>query len=185
MAEPVSTLEHEVGARNLTDAEMQRWCDYFEDRIAKERGFQRDVLAHVVAELENRAERAIEKAVERLRAAAAPRDGRSLFVRGTYDGDANYAALDVVALNGASFIAKRDNPGPCPGDGWQLVAAQGKRGIAGPKGEPGANGKDAPTIAGWGIDRKAYVLVPIMADGTYGPALELRELFEQFVLETN
>lgn len=73
-------------------------------------------------------------------------DGRSFAIRGTYDAGATYKALDVVARDGASFAARRDNPGPCPGDGWQLIAQQGKagrpgeRGERGPKGDRGENG---------------------------------------------
>lgn len=73
-------------------------------------------------------------------------DGRSFTIRGTYAAETEYRALDVVALNGASFAARRDDPGACPGDGWQLIAAQGKagrpgeRGPMGPKGERGLPG---------------------------------------------
>lgn len=64
-------------------------------------------------------------------------DGRSFAVCGTYAPEADYHALDVVALNGASFAAKRDKPGACPGDGWQMIAMQGRQGkpgAAGPRG---------------------------------------------------
>ena len=37
-------------------------------------------------------------------------------------------------LNGGSFLALREKPGAGPGPGWQLLAAPGKRGIAGKKG---------------------------------------------------
>jgi hypothetical protein len=30
-------------------------------------------------------------------------------------------------MHGDSFVAKRDNPGICPGDGWQLLSGPGKR----------------------------------------------------------
>lgn len=52
-------------------------------------------------------------------------------VCGTWNPDGAYRHLDVVALNGASFVARHDNPGSCPGDGWQLLAAQGKRAARG------------------------------------------------------
>jgi hypothetical protein len=116
---------------------------------------------------------------------------RTPTVRGTYDEKVQYVALDWVALDGASFIARKDNPGPCPGEHWQLTARQGARGIAGPKGErgpdgkAGANGKDgapgapATTIKAWKLDRRNYVAIPIMSDGREGPALELRALFEE------
>lgn len=68
-------------------------------------------------------------------------DGRSFAVKGTWDEQAAYAALDVVATGGASFVARRDNPGACPGEGWQLLAAQGKRGQPGERGSAGAKGE--------------------------------------------
>jgi hypothetical protein len=79
-------------------------------------------------------------------------DGRSFVIRGTWSGAEAYRELDVVVLNGASFAARRDDPGPCPGDGWQLIAAQGKRGNAGErgasvKGERGPPGVPPASIA--------------------------------------
>jgi hypothetical protein len=121
--------------------------------------------------------------------ATAGRDGKTITVRGTFDETAEYHLLDVVALNGGSFIALKDKPGPCPGSGWQLVASQGKRGAAGEKGErgpPGPRGDagaSGATIVGWKIDRERYVATPVMADGSEGPPLELRGLFEQFFSE--
>lgn len=67
-------------------------------------------------------------------------DGRSFTVRGTYADGETYSALDVVALNGASFVARRDDPGACPGDGWQIIAMQGKQGKPGRTGDRGAPG---------------------------------------------
>lgn len=68
------------------------------------------------------------------------RDGRSFAIRGTYSKAETYQALDVVALEGASFAARYDDPGPCPGDGWQLIARQGKTGASGVRGPVGAKG---------------------------------------------
>jgi hypothetical protein len=68
------------------------------------------------------------------------RAGLSFTIRGTWIEINEYRALDVVALGGASFAARHDDPGPCPGDGWQLIAAQGKRGNAGERGSPGVKG---------------------------------------------
>jgi hypothetical protein len=110
-------------------------------------------------------------------------------VRGTFDQAAVYRHLDIVALGGSSFIARRDQPGPCPGEGWQLIASAGKPGKPGPKGEPGEAGARgepgaaAPTIVGWKIDRKAYAATPILSDRSETPPLELRGLFEQFHTE--
>jgi hypothetical protein len=50
--------------------------------------------------------------------ATAGRDGKGFVVRGTFRESAEYRQLDVVALNGGSFIALKDAPGPCPDGGW-------------------------------------------------------------------
>jgi hypothetical protein len=122
--------------------------------------------------------------------AVAGRDAITPQVRGTFDQSVSYRRLDVVALNGGSFIALKDAPGPCPGPGWQLIASQGRRGaagekgdrgLAGPRGDAGASGA---TIVGWKIDRERYVAIPLMSDGREGPPLELHGLFEQFHEET-
>ena len=122
--------------------------------------------------------------------AAAGRDAKTPNVRGVFDGRSTYCWLDVVSLNGGSFIAKHDDPGDCPGNGWQLLASQGKRGAEGPAGPPGPRGeKGEPaarpaSIVDWQLDRERYVAIPLMSDGTKGPSLVLRGLFEQFQSET-
>jgi hypothetical protein len=50
----------------------------------------------------------------------------------------------------------------------------GERGAQGTKGEPGAS------IIDWRIDQANYQAIPVMSDGTEGPPLPLRGLFEQF-----
>jgi len=120
--------------------------------------------------------------------ARAGRDGESLTVRGTYDPRDTYAHLDVVAYNGASFCARKSAPGTCPGPDWQLLAKIGKRGPPGARGIMGLRGERgaaAPTIQSWVIDRARYTATPMMSDGSIGSSLELRGLFEQFLLETS
>jgi hypothetical protein len=121
-------------------------------------------------------------------AAAAP----AMHVRGTYDPEESYAALDVVMKESSSHVALKDNPGPCPGPGWQLLAASGRRGVAGergahgergPKGEPGAKGEAAPRLAGFVPDPINYRAMAKMSDGSE-LQLELAGLFEQFHTET-
>ena len=127
------------------------------------------------------------------RASRNGRDGRSPNVCGTYDAREKYERLDIVALDGASFVAKRDNPGLCPGDGWLLLSQQGKPGhrgesITGPRGEKGdkgERGEAGATVVSWQLDRQRYRVSPLMSDGKVGPMLELRGLFEQFLSETS
>jgi hypothetical protein len=95
--------------------------------------------------------------------------------------------LDVVALGGCSFVARKDDPSVCPGDDWQALTLPGKRGPQGPRGEKGERGppgQSAPFIVSWIVERTSYTVVPILSDGTEGPHLELRPLFEQFHAET-
>lgn len=67
-------------------------------------------------------------------------EGRSFLPRGLFDAQEEYRALDVVTINASSFVANRDNPGECPGEGWFLLAGQGKRGKPGERGEIGLRG---------------------------------------------
>jgi hypothetical protein len=57
-----------------------------------------------------------------------------------------------------------------------------KRSPRGPQGDPGLSGA---TIRDWKIDPARYVAIPVMSDGGEGPPLELRALFEQFLLEAS
>jgi hypothetical protein len=104
-------------------------------------------------------------------------------MRGTWNPEGDYGMLDVVAYNGGSFVALRDDPGVCPGEGWQALCLPGKRGHQGPRGERGERGpqgQPAPTIVAWEIDRQKYTVQPVMSDGGVGVLLELRGLFEQY-----
>lgn len=60
-------------------------------------------------------------------------------IQGTYDpARKNYRMHNMVVAGGASFIARSDSPGPCPGPGWQLMAGQGKQGKPGARGPAGS-----------------------------------------------
>lgn len=78
----------------------------------------------------------------------APSEPRSFRLRGTYDPASQYDELDVVVIKGSSFVAKRNDPGDCPGDGWQLNAQTGRPGEK----VKGDDGKAAPKIMGVDLD---------------------------------
>jgi hypothetical protein len=108
--------------------------------------------------------------------ARAGRDGIIPQLRGTYDAKESYKKFDIVALNGSSFIARKDDPGECPGSGWQLHASAGRSGGRGERGEQGPRGMQGPkgdtaSITGWEVDAASYTAIPIMSGGTERPAL--------------
>jgi hypothetical protein len=77
----------------------------------------------------------------------------ALHVRGTFNSGATYCLNDLVAHNGGSWVAKKDNPGPIPSENWQLVASQGKRGVQGERGPAGPAGIP-PTFMGATVGRR-------------------------------
>lgn len=116
----------------------------------------------------------------------AGRDGQDALnfrIEGTYDSNENYRRLSIVMLNGSSFVARHDDPGPCPGDGWQLFTSVGKRGQQGPKGERGPTGAlaIAPRIASTEIDDN-YNLLILYTDNSCD-TIPLRPAFERFQME--
>ena len=146
------------------------WHNHLELRLMQERDLSDEVIGRLLAETERKILAACKVAIEQT---------LTQRIRGTFDPQAKYVACDVIALDGASFVARRDNPGPCPGPGWQLLAQQGKRGKA------GEAGRDAAKIVGWIVDRGRYTATPRFSDGSLGPVLELRELFLQFQNDTS
>lgn len=100
--------------------------------------------------------------------AAAGADGRSakhFRIRGTYEPAEVYEELDVVAFNGASFVARHDDPGECPGDGWQLMSVQGRRGKPGEPGPKGDKGDGQKAVLAASVDEYG-VLTIHNADGS-------------------
>lgn len=92
--------------------------------------------------------------------------GPSIIHRGTWSPDVgDYRALDTVALGGSSFLAVRDDPGQCPGDGWRLLASRGATGKPGVKGDQGRPGKDAHALVAADIDDEGKVRLT-SADGS-------------------
>jgi hypothetical protein len=111
---------------------------------------------------------------------AAGSPGASFAVRGTFDPNQKYGPLDVVTLDHSWFVAKRDDPGACPGPGWQSgpVGKRGEKGLPGDRGERGPVGKPAPHWIGVKLD--GFEVVTVMSDGTIGPRFSLAPMFEAF-----
>ena len=162
----IAELEHAQAHFRLASDGTDGWVNFIESRLLQERQSERALLTEIIAALQRGFEATVKAAIE---TALARR------IRGTHDPKAEYFANDLVAKDGASFVAKRNNPGPLPGDGWQLLARQGQRGVAGERGAPG---RDAPRFVGWVVDRGAFTVAPKLSDGSTGPVLELRALFE-------
>lgn len=116
--------------------------------------------------------------------AVAGRSATTPVIRGTFDPAQSYDALNIVALNNSSFMAKCDNPGECPGDGWQLIASAGRAGKPGPKGERGERGAPGVSIARGEIDRKTFMIKLTMTDGTL-ILIPCRAMFEQYHEESD
>ena len=117
--------------------------------------------------------------------AAAGRDARMAKVCGTHREGETYEYLDVVALGGSSFVARADDPGPCPGAGWQLVASAGRAGKPGPKGERGERGLPGlpgPYLVRGYID--GFTLTLILSD-TSKIEIPIRAAFEKYHEEAN
>src|SRR5262249_15013241 len=148
----VAELEQRARRFKLATDGRDGWENFFQSLIMQERDYFFDLLTETVAQFHRQI---LDETKALLDQALATR------VRGTFSPASTYVRGDMVALDGGSFVARRDNPGPCPGAGWQLMARQGARGIAGPKGERGPPGA---VIAGWILDRSSYRITPRLSD---------------------
>jgi hypothetical protein len=165
----IAEIEERQSRFVLADTGAGAWQNYVEARFNQERDFVQALLTELTIDLHQKFRDIVAKA-------------HADHVRGTFNPSLSYKSFDVVACNGGSFIARKDDPGLCPGSGWQLIAKQGQRGIAGEKGE---KGRDGPTIVKWEIDAKHYVITPILDGGSHGPPIEFKPLLQQFLLENH
>ena len=167
-------------------------CSLDEARIEELLQFERDVtnetVGTLIGEMISDLRTEIEKKLQvSLRIAILEQSGLTPHVRGTWQANENYSALDVCVHDGASWIAKHSNPGVLPGEGWQLLACRGSRGQIGPQGPrgetgpPGARGETGMNLNGWLVE--GYRITPILGGGVPGPSLDLRPLFQRFLDE--
>lgn len=94
--------------------------------------------------------------------------------RGLFDEATAYRKLDRVAFNGSEWIARHDDPGLIPGDGWMLAARSGTRGL---QGERGARGEPGIGIAHVRIDDSKLIVE--LSNGKQ-QSLDFWPLFERF-----
>jgi hypothetical protein len=145
--DPVKTRSYAQPTEGPDWSGWEAWMQGHKDLVFESVG---EALGQTAAGLENRI-KALELqlaemrgAVDVLRGKGAPGCFRA---KGTYDSKAAYNYLDVVVKDSSSFVALRDSPGTCPGDGWQMIACGGRRGPAGERGLQGPPGP-TPTFAG-------------------------------------
>ena len=193
-------IEREEEAREAEAERRERvqrettngWDAYFRGLIAEERRFTTELLNEAFPAILGDLWKDIEKEVKSaIRLAFLERAGWTPRVRGTWVETEKYQALDLVAKDGTIWLAKHSDPGPCPGEGWQIVSARGERGKPGPigprgeTGPPGPQGELGATITGWDVDRRRFRVTPILGGGRFGPSLDLRQLFEEFLDQRN
>jgi hypothetical protein len=141
------------------------WWEWTDQRIAAELEAVTESVGQILSEERTRNEHKCRKIVEPLQRELAELKGQIstlIFLAGA-------KPVDL-----ASGIEALKVPGPA-----------GPRGPAGPKGARGERGMAAPAIIGWAIDRERFIALPLMSDGRPGPGLELRGLFQQFLVETS
>ena len=104
-------------------------------------------------------------------------EGRTGEARGLYDPGENYGKLDRVAFDGSEWIARYDDPGPLPGDGWMLAARAGSKGKAGPAGPRGEKGETGIGVADIAV-RDFSVILELTDGRTH--RIDLRGMFERY-----
>jgi hypothetical protein len=116
--------------------------------------------------------------------ARAGRAARTPRVCGTWSPDGQYRALELLVHRDQGQFRYLSRGWMAGSHAARQARPAGPRAERGEKGERGPPGQSAPLIVSWVVERTSYSVVPILFDGTEGPRLELRPLFEQFHAET-
>jgi hypothetical protein len=93
------------------------------------------------------------------------------------DRQINALRVEVAELRGQLAQVNQRERGP--------AGPRGEHGHKGPAGRPGRKGDPGltprvPTIKGWLIDKRRYVVTPVMSDHSVGPSIKLMDLFEEY-----
>lgn len=107
---PIATRAS-TGGQETDWSGWQRWLDGW---LAIERQAIAETIAETLNELEAKRDQQVRELELKLARCAGGLDvlrtGKSLRVRGTFNPDLRYEQLDIVALDGSSFVATEDNP---------------------------------------------------------------------------
>jgi hypothetical protein len=98
-----------------------------------------------------------------------------------YERERATAAELRAKQNEHDFILSRlrvENAGPVGPAG--PMGRDGHEGRPGPRGERGERGPPAASIAAWEPNGERFQITPVYSDGTRGPPLSLRSLFEAY-----
>jgi hypothetical protein len=156
-----------AGPQRLTDAEMARWQTDLQERVEQLQSATKELIAQNRRSMID----AVGEALGYTRL-----ELHDEITRAMTEWRESAAAL-WQALHKTKERAKGQDG--APGEKGE----QGEPGPSGEQGPPGEPGKPGTEIVGWQVDRAAYALVPIQRDGTDGPPLRLRELFQQFLID--
>src|SRR6516162_5072905 len=99
LANRVEELEQRAQRFKLATTGMEGWENYFQSLIMQERDFFLELMAETLARFQRQI---LDETKAMLDQALATR------VRGTFQPGTNYVRGDMVALDGGSFIARKD-----------------------------------------------------------------------------
>jgi hypothetical protein len=158
--------------REMLELEQARAREVEEDRhlTDSEASHQRDTLQRIISESETRVEgrfAEFQKMFSEVLGEVFGRERRKLRQETKKHVEEEVAKLRVGPRG------ERGERG-AKGD----IGSRGQEGRTGPKGPPG------DSIVSWRIDRAKYTATPVLSDGSPGAPLELRGLFEQFVIDS-
>ena len=92
--------------------------------------------------------------------------------------EAKHEVRELKLIQESLRISTRGESGR---DGARGVpGGDGLQGPIGPRGEPGPRGIAAPAVVEWRPDPEAFTVQAILADGSTGPMIALRSLFESY-----
>jgi hypothetical protein len=168
--------EHQAQQR-LAAQRSENWQEWFHRSFQSEllrKGPLHDAIAEFVCGREQKVRKQFEQKIAELQAQI-----KELQQKLSLDTRLAEMERALDARQAARDAAKRGATGQCGARG-----APGERGPRGDRGPAGPPGLAAAQVIGWKIDRARYRAVPFFQDGKPGPAIELRDLFQQFLIDT-